>query len=216
MTSSELQGWDERYAGDEYLFGTAPNSFLQREAGRIAAGGRVLAVADGEGRNGVWLAKQGLAVHSIEGSATAVAKAIRLAAERGVPVVGSPDELVPGSLCVEIVDILDWQWPTHAYDAVVGIFIQFIRPADRPAVSGAMAAALKTGGVLLLEGYGPRQLEYGTGGPKALEQLYAIDTLAADFPTLEVVSLTEYDADVDEGRQHSGMSALIDLIATAG
>ncbi|MEI6362721.1 MAG: SAM-dependent methyltransferase [Actinomycetes bacterium] len=216
MTSEEILSWDARFSGDEYLFGTEPNRFLAREAARIEQGGRVLAIADGEGRNGVWLAQQGFAVHSIEGSPAAVAKAIALATGRGVPVVASMSELVPGSIFTEQVDILDWTWPIRAYEAVVGIFIQFIGPEDRPRIFTAIAGALVPHGVLLLEGYAPRQLEYGTGGPRSLAHLYDMALLSTAFPTLSIEELREYDAEVDEGAQHNGMSALIDLIATAG
>ena len=215
MTREEITNWDTRFSGEDYLFGTAPNAFLEREAHRIPAGGPVLAVADGEGRNGVWLAQQGYAVHSIEGSPAAVAKAMRLAEERGVGVVSSVDDLAPGLLCAQEADILEWQWPSAAYDSVVGIFIQFISPEDRPRIFGAMAAALRPGGVLLLEGYGPRQLEYGTGGPRSLAHLYDTPLLATAFPSLRVESLVAYDVEIDEGSQHSGMSAVVDLIATA-
>jgi SAM-dependent methyltransferase len=215
MSRDEIKAWDERFSSEDYIFGTEPNAFVAREAGRIAKGGRVLAVADGEGRNGVWLAQQGFAVHSIEGSPAAVAKAVRLANERGVAVVSSLDGLVPGSLFAEQVDILSWDWPVAAYDAVLGIFIQFIRPEVRPAVFASMANALRPGGVLLLEGYGPRQLDYGTGGPGSMELLYDTELLSGAFPTLDVVEISEYDAVVDEGPRHSGMSALVDLIATA-
>ena len=154
-------------------------------------------------------------MHSIEGSPAAVAKAIALANDRGVPVVTSMNDLAPGSILTQQVDILDWTWPISAYEAVVGIFIQFIGPDDRPRIFSAMAEALVPRGVLLLEGYAPRQLEYGTGGPRSLAHLYDLNLLTAAFPTLTIDELREYDAEVDEGAQHSGMSALIDLIARA-
>ena len=97
---------------------------------------------------------------------------------------------------------------------MVAIFIQFARPEERRTLFARMAAALKPRGVLLLEWYHHRQLQYGTGGPRALDQLYDADLLRNAFPTLEVVSLEEYDAEVDEGPGHSGMSAVIDLVAT--
>jgi hypothetical protein len=216
MTREEIVNWNARFSGDEYVFGTEPNAFLAREAARIEQGGRVLAVADGEGRNGVWLAQQGVAVHSIEGSPAAIAKAVALADKRGVPVVAAMHELKPGSILAEQVDILDWTWPIGAYESVVGIFVQFIGPDDRPRIFTAMAEALVPHGVLLLEGYALRQLEYGTGGPRSLPHLYDMALLSTGFPSLNIDEVREYDAEVDEGPQHSGMSALIDLIATAG
>lgn len=214
MTNPEIEAWEARFDGEHYLFGTEPNVFLTREAHRIPAGGRVLAVADGEGRNGVWLAQQGHAVHSIEGSARAVAKAVRLAQERGVTVVDSLDDLVPGALFAEVGDVLANGWPAGQYDAVVAIFIQFLKPTERPAVFAAMAGALRAGGVLLLEGYHHRQLAYRTGGPPVLDQLYDESFLRTAFPTLQVDDIVEYDVEISEGTQHSGMSAVIDLVAS--
>lgn len=215
MATPDLQAWNTRFAQDAYIFGTEPNAFLVRSASHLQAGGRVLAVADGEGRNGVWLAQQGFAVHAVDGSKVAVAKSMALAKERGVSVVYSADALVPGSIFHECADTDAWVWPTQAFDAVVGIFIQFTKPAAREAMFGKMIQALKPDGVLLLEGYHLRQPEYGTGGPTALDQLYDIDLLAAAFESLERLELREYDQEVDEGDGHRGMSALVDFIGRA-
>jgi cyclopropane fatty-acyl-phospholipid synthase-like methyltransferase len=193
--------WDARYASDEYHYGVEPNAFLVREAHRIPTGARVLAVADGEGRNGVYLAGLGALVHAVEGSPVAIEKAKRLAADRGVTLVH------------ERVDLLAWQWPVAAYDAVVAIFVQFVDEADRPAFFRAMQAALKPGGVLLMEGYGPGQIAYGTGGPRYAQQLYTEAMLRAAFAGMRIEALRAYDAVIEEGTGHSGMSALIDLVA---
>jgi Cyclopropane fatty acid synthase and related methyltransferases len=149
--------WDERYNVPEFIFGTEPNVFLTREAYRLTPGQCVLAVADGEGRNGVWLAQQGLSVLSVEASAVAQAKAKKLAEERGV------------KLDFECADLLQWQWGEARFDAVVAIFIQFAAPAGRKILFEGMKAALKPGGLLLLQGYTPRQLEFKTGGPPPLK-----------------------------------------------
>ena len=193
--------WDERFASEDYHFGTEPNAFLVAEAHRIAPGAEVLAVADGEGRNGVYLAGRGARVHAVEGSPVAIEKAKRLAAARGV------------TLRHEHVDVLAWDWPVAAYDAVVAIFVQFVDPVDRPAFFRNMQQALKPGGVLLLEGYGPRQLAYGTGGPRHAPQLYTVDLLRDAFADLRIETLRAYDAVIEEGPGHSGMSALVDLVA---
>jgi cyclopropane fatty-acyl-phospholipid synthase-like methyltransferase len=193
--------WDERYASDEYHYGTEPNAFLVAESHRIAPGAHVLAVADGEGRNGVWLAGLGANVHSIDGSLVAVAKARRLAESRGV------------SLEIEHADVFQWDWPVAAYDAVVAIFVQFVDPQDRPAFFRNMQAALKPGGVLLLEGYGIGQLAYGTGGPRDAPQLYTAELLRDAFADMQIEVLRAYDAVVEEGPAHSGLSALVDLVA---
>ena len=212
MATPDLQAWDARFAQDAYIFGTEPNVFLVNSVAHIPSGARVLAVADGEGRNGVWLAQQGFAVHSTDGSKVAVAKSMALAKERGVPVVHSEHELFPGSIFHECADADTWSWPVGSFDAVVGIFIQFTKPDARTVMFEHMVAALKPGGVLLLEGYHHRQLGFGTGGPQALEQLYDQALLSDAFRVLETIELRDYDQEVDEGDGHKGMSALIDYI----
>ncbi len=195
--------WSARYrdAGDDYLFGTAPNKFLASQAERFSAGMSVLAVADGEGRNSVWLAEQGCAVTATEISPVALEKAAKLARGRYVAV----DFMQ--------ADILAWTWPTAAFDAVVGIFIQFVGPAERARQLAGMKQAVKPGGFLFLQGYTPKQLEYGTGGPSAVENLYTEALLREIFSDWEIVLLHEHEDLIDEGRGHSGRSALIDLIA---
>ena len=201
MSKENIAQWEERFAYDGYLFGTAPNEFLAREAHRLAPGTDVLCVADGEGRNSTHLAGLGHRVHAVDAAERGLAKARALAAERGVEVR------------FEQADLEDWDWPVAAYDAVVAIFIQFTDPVGRAAMFARMEAALRPGGILLLEGYGPRQLEYGTGGPKALDHLYTVEELVTAFPALAVEYLVEYDAVLDEGPRHQGMSALVDLVA---
>lgn len=193
--------WDERFAKPGYLFGTAPNAFLAREAWRIPRHGRVLCVADGEGRNSVWLAQQGLEVTAFDFSPVALDKARRLAAERGVRVR------------YELASVEDWRWPAGEFDVVVAIFIQFVVPAARRVLFERMSAALRPGGLLLVEGYTPAQLKYGTGGPKQVDQLYTEELLRQSFGALEIVELRAYEAELNEGTRHTGMSAVIDLVA---
>lgn len=212
MATPDLQAWDTRFAQDAYIFGTEPNAFLVAAVSHIPQGARVLAVADGEGRNGVWLAQQGYAVHSTDGSKVAVAKSMALAKERGVTVVHRGEDLVPGSIFHECADADSWTWPVGEFDAVVGIFIQFTKPHERSIMFQNMIAALKPGGVLLLEGYHHRQLGFGTGGPQALEQLYDHALLSEAFAGLETIELRDYDSEIDEGAGHKGMSALVDYI----
>jgi len=195
--------WSARYrdAGDDYLFGTAPNKFLASQAERFSAGMSVLSVADGEGRNSVWLAEQGCAVTATEISPVALEKAAKLARGRHVVV----DFMQ--------ADILAWTWPMAAFDAVVGIFIQFVGPSERARQLAGMKQAVKPGGLLFLQGYTPKQLQYGTGGPSAVENLYTEALLREIFSDWEIVLLHEHEDLIDEGRGHSGRSALIDLIA---
>jgi cyclopropane fatty-acyl-phospholipid synthase-like methyltransferase len=201
--------WDQRYAGEEYHFGTEPNAFLLSQQHWLQAGMSCLAVADGEGRNGVWLAQQGLDVLSVDASPVALAKARRLASERGV------------SVRFELVDLLQSEVPVPrnaeggaaGYDVVAGIFIQFVPPAQRAAMFDGIKRALKPGGLLLLQGYTPRQLEYRTGGPSQAENLYTEALLRELFADMDILHLAEHDSHISEGAGHHGMSALIDLVA---
>ncbi|MEL6980228.1 MAG: class I SAM-dependent methyltransferase [Pseudomonadota bacterium] len=193
--------WNARFDTDDYVFGRAPSQFLKRRVALLRAGMSALLVADGEGRNSVWLAEQGLAVRAFDPAPTGVAKAQRLAAERGV------------SIETEIADVESFDWDATQYDLVVGIFIQFAGPALRAAMFGGMLRALKPGGLLLLHGYTPKQLDYGTGGPPYVENLYTEALLRDAFGVLEIEELIAYERELQEGAGHAGMSALIDLTA---
>ena len=193
--------WDAVYAEQHYVFGTAPNDFLAAQQSLLKPGQRALAVADGEGRNGVWLAEQGLDVLSVEYSQPAVEKARKLAQERGV------------SLAFEVADVLSWHWPVQAFDVVAAIFIQFVAPEARARLFTQLQAALKPGGLLILQGYTPKQLVYKTGGPAAVENLYTEALLRAAFAEMEILHLAEHEDHIAEGTKHVGMSALIDLVA---
>ena len=169
----------------------------------MRAGQRALCVADGEGRNSVWLAEQGLDVSAFDFSPVGVDKARRLAAKRGVTV------------SYEVASVYDWQWPQAAFDVVAAIFVQFADPAMRSFLFERMVRALKPGGLLLVQGYTPKQLEYRTGGPSRLENLYTADLLREAFKELEILELREYEAELGEGAAHAGRSAVIDLVARA-
>lgn len=193
--------WNERYDREEYVFGTEPNAFLKSCASMLRTGQKALAVADGEGRNGVWLAGQGLDVTGFDASAVGLNKARRLAARHGVDVD------------YRLAAVEDWVWEPDAFDVVAAIFIQFAEPPLRKLIFEGMIRTLKPGGLLLLQGYTPRQLDYGTGGPRAVENLYTRSMLEDAFASLAIERLEEHDSEVDEGPGHSGMSALIDLVA---
>ncbi|MGA7971443.1 MAG: class I SAM-dependent methyltransferase [Pseudolabrys sp.] len=200
MSTPEFERWQERFAAPGYLFGTAPNAFLKSQAHLLKKGEKALTIADGEGRNGVFLAEQGLDVLSIDFSPVAQEKARKLAAERGV------------TLKVEQVDILNWDWPVEAFDVIAAIFFQFAGPEGRAKIFAGIKKALKPGGLLLLEGYGPKQLEYKTGGPGKLENLYTRELLEKEFADFSSIEVREYDAEINEGHGHGGMSALVDLV----
>jgi cyclopropane fatty-acyl-phospholipid synthase-like methyltransferase len=193
--------WDERYAIEDYLFGTEPNAFLVTQRHLLKPGASVLAVADGEGRNGVWLAEHDLRVLSVDSSVVAQNKARALAQQRGV------------ALDFELADLLQWQWGENRFDVIVAIFIQFAAPEQREQIFAKLKRSLKPGGLLLLQGYTPRQLEYGTGGPPNAENLYTEPMLRGAFADMEILYLREHDDLVSEGAGHSGMSALIDMVA---
>lgn len=194
--------WDERYrqAGG-YLFGTEPAEFVKAEARRLSAGARIHCIADGEGRNSVWLAMQGHVVSAADSSSVALEKARTLARDRGV------------SVDYWLEDVATASWPEAAYDAVFGVFIQFAPPPLRAMIHDGIHRSLIPGGLVLLHGYAPRQIAYGTGGPRAAENLYTLEALASDFPGWEILRAKDYDADLNEGQGHSGKSALIDFIA---
>lgn len=193
--------WNQRFAGDEFLFGTEPNEWLREHAGVWAPGQRVLCVADGEGRNSVWLAQRGLQVTAFDIAEAGVAKARRLAAARGVAVD------------YRVADCDAFGWPEAAYDGVAAVFIQFADPAMRARLFARIVASLAPGGTLVLQGYTPKQLDYRTGGPPVASHLYTPQLLREAFAALDIVELREYEAEVAEGQGHRGWSALIGLVA---
>lgn len=193
--------WNDRYKAPGYLFGTDPAAFLRRESGRLVAGQTALCVADGEGRNSVFLAERGLRVTAMDASDVAVDKARALADTKGVTVD------------FHVADIATWDWDARQYDVVVGIFFQFAAPPLRDEIFAGMVRSLAPGGLLLLHGYTHAQLEHNTGGPRILENLYTSDLLADRFKDLDVLHLAEYEADLSEGSRHVGRSALIDFVA---
>lgn len=206
MTNSSVEKadtlrWNTRYATGDYVFGTAPNAFLAAQAHRLQAGMRALAVADGEGRNGVWLAQQGLDVLSVDAAETGLEKARQLAASRNV------------HIATELADLGEWDWGHARFDVVAAIFIQFAGPVLRDAMFAGMRQALKQGGLLILQGYRPEQLVYGTGGPKQVENLYTEVLLRGAFAGMEILHLHQHDSELAEGQGHAGMSALIELVA---
>ena len=195
------QVWNRRFERPDYLFGTEPNGWLATNVQALAAGGRVLCVADGEGRNSVWLAQRGFAVEAFDISPVGVAKARQLALQAGVQVTFS------------VASCDDFAWPQASYDAVVAIFIQFADPGLRARIFEHSVQSLKPGGTLILQGYTPKQLEYKTGGPSILSHLYTEDLLRSSFSKLQIARLSTYEADLAEGSGHLGISALIGMVA---
>jgi SAM-dependent methyltransferase len=198
--SDEIARWDARFAQPGYWFGTAPNAFLKSKASLLKPGQKALSLADGEGRNGVFLAEHGLDVLAIDFSPLALEKAQALARQRGV------------RLRTEQADLTTWAWPMAAFDVIAGIFFQFLTPEERQRVFVGIKQALKPGGLLLIQGYRPEQLEYKTGGPQQVERLYTRKLLEDAFGDFASLEIREHDTAISEGSGHVGMSALIDLV----
>jgi trans-aconitate methyltransferase len=158
-------------------------------------------VADGEGRNSIWLARQGLHVDAFDISPVGVAKAATLAREHNVTV----------NLRVAGCD--DWNWRPAAYDVVAAIFVQFAEPEMRRRMFAGMVDTLKPGAYLIVQGYTPRQLEYQTGGPGLLDHLYTASMMRDAFASLDIIELREYETELAEGAQHVGRSALLGMVA---
>jgi 2-polyprenyl-3-methyl-5-hydroxy-6-metoxy-1,4-benzoquinol methylase len=196
------QFWNERFNKEEFIFGKEPNEYLVDQASQyLNPQSSVLCIADGEGRNGVWLAKQGMNVTGFDVSDIALAKAKQFAANNKVN--------IEYSLCD--TDSFDWQ--PNTYDAIIGIFIQFADPEMRSRIFKQVHRSLKPGGLFILQGYTPKQLEYKTGGPSLIEHLYTeerIRELSRDF---EILDLQCYEKELSEGARHTGMSALLGMVA---
>jgi len=201
MPSSDGEFWNRRFATESYIVGTQPAAFVVDQAHHIPARSRVLLPADGEGRNSVYLAELGHRVVATEIAEHGVTKARQLAAERGVDVE------------FRHLDLLGWPWPEAEFDAVVAVFIQFAPPAFRDEIFVGMKRAVRPGGVVLLHGYTPKQLDYRTGGPPVVEQLYTEELLRGAFGDFRILRLEAYERELDEGEGHVGMSAIVDLVA---
>lgn len=200
--SDSADFWNKRFDTPDYIFGRAPNEYLQNQAERyLKKGNTVLCVADGEGRNSVWLAKQGMQVDAFDLSEIALKKAVALATE----------EVAQVQFTLASSDT--WNWQPNQYDAVVGIFIQFADPVMRTRLFAQMASTLKPGGFLIIQGYTPKQLEFKTGGPSIVEHLYTEDMIFTLIGDLEPVDLCLYEKELSEGPKHTGMSALLGLVA---
>ena len=191
--------WSQRFNTADYIFGEMPNDYLKSQRSHLKSG-KALAIADGEGRNAVWLAEQGLEVDSFDFIQSAVDKASKLASTRNVKV---------NAVCS------DWQsfeWKPSTYDNVVGIFFQFVGPEERAQLFRKMDLVLKPGGVLVIQGYSTEQLKYNTGGPGKLDDLYDEAMLLNAFTSYDVLDVKTYEAEIFEGSAHKGMSGLLGFV----
>ncbi len=192
--------WAARYGGDEYYYGVEPNDFLREQAGRLAPGARVLCLAEGEGRNAVFLAERGCAVTAVDASASGLKKLERLAAERGVRV-----EAV-------LADLADFEVGTARWDAVVSIWAH-VPPALRRDLYARCVRGLRPGGVLILEAYRPEQLAFKTGGPPDPALMPRLSDLREELKGLDLPLAREAEREVREGRGHGGRSATVQVVA---
>ena len=192
--------WNERYSIDDYLFGKEPAQALLRNEEHLVSNGTTLVIADGEGRNSVYLAKKGFKVTATDNSIVANQKAKSLAVSENVEVD------------YKLEDFFDIKWTEKSYDNVVGICFQFVPQNLIDTVLMGLRSATKKGGTLLIHGYTPKQLIYGTGGPKDKSLMYTKDTFINLFHESEIFKLEEYEAIINEGTGHNGRSAMIDFI----
>lgn len=195
--------WDDAFSGEEYFFGTEPAAFLPRVGHLIPDHARLLFLADGEGRNSVWAARQGHVVTAIEQTDHGIAKARALARRHGVTITQQQDDITR----------IDWNDRREQFDAIIGIFIQVLGADGRRALHRDMRVAIRPGGLVMLHGYAPRQVDYGTGGPPHRENMYELAELRADFPGWQVLVAEDRDREARSGRGHDGRSALVDFVA---
>ena len=194
--------WDERYDKDSFHYGTEPNDFLREKSALIPKGGRVLCLAEGEGRNAIFLARSGFKVTAVDQSAVGLRKLEVWARKENLTIE------------TRLSDLRDYDPGLGAWDAVVSIWCH-LPPDLRTLVHSRVCAALRPGGFVILEAYHPRQLEYKTGGPPVPELMMTAGILKKDFSSLQIESLSELDRNVQEGEGHFGKSAVVQLIATA-
>lgn len=192
--------WDERYSAEGFFYGTDPNDFLKLQAARIQPGGKVLCLAEGEGRNAVYLASKGFAVTGVDGSAQGFEKLKVLAAKAGV------------NVHTVVRDLADYDMGQRQWDAIVSIWCHLPQPL-RSIVHKRVVSALRPGGVFILEAYTPRQLQFKTGGPPTIDMLMAPDALRTELAGLRFEIVQEVDREIHEGRGHEGKSAVVQLVA---
>lgn len=196
-----MSQWDERYGGGEYVYGTAPNDFLAAMAGRIPPG-RVLCLAEGQGRNAAFLAARGYDVTGVDSSAVGLQMARQLAESRGL------------QIATVVVDLATFDPGIACWEGIVSIFCHLPTAIRRPVLQ-RMVRALRPGGVLILEAYTPAQLRFGTGGPSVPDLLATLADLREDLVGLNLDHAVEIEREVVEGRLHTGRAAVVQIVASA-
>jgi hypothetical protein len=189
--------WNERYSSDEYVFGKEPNTFLAEHVHLLE--GPVLSIAEGEGRNAVFMAEQGLVVLGVDQSDVGLGKALVLAAEKQVAVQ------------TEVVDLANYVPPPNRFRSVVSIFAH-LKPTIRERLYPLIESCLLPDGIFLMEAYSKAQMDKDTGGPKDLGMLMSCEEIEREFPNLNVIMLREVERNVVEGSGHTGMASVVQFI----
>ena len=195
--------WDERYSETEYIFGTEPNDFLKENFQKIPAGGKVLCLAEGEGRNAVFLAEQGYEVTAMDMSKVGLNKALKLAKDRGV------------EISTQVADLTDYDFGAGEWDGIVSIWAHLPKTV-RQCVHTQIVPALKSNGVFILEAYTEQQLAMDAiGGPPVTqkERFGSLAVLRNELAALEEIMGTETQRMISEGKRHQGLSAVVQFIA---
>ncbi|MCB9641842.1 MAG: class I SAM-dependent methyltransferase [Myxococcales bacterium] len=191
--------WDQRYDVEEYVYGKEPNDFL-RQHSHLLPEGEILCLAEGEGRNAVYLAEQGYHVTAIDASAIGLSKAHKLALERNV------------SITTQVADLEQYKFAEERWSGIVSIFAH-LPPLLRKRVHQNIVHSLRPGGVFLLEAYTPAQLQYKTGGPPVAEMMMDLQSLQEELVGLQFIHAQEIVREVHEGQFHHGTSAVVQIIA---
>lgn len=191
--------WDERYAEEEYAYGKQPNDFLV-ENFRVIPKGKVLSLAEGEGRNAVFLAQQGYDVTAVDGSSVGLEKAQKLAQEKGVKITTIQ------------ADLDSYEIETNMWDGIISIFCP-LTESQRQRIHQQVVLGLKENGVYLIEAYTPEQVELGTGGGKSIETMTTKQSLEQDLSALKFLKLHQTIREIIEGKYHTGIGSVVQGIA---
>ena len=190
--------WDERYSTDVYIYGTQPNGFLSSKVSTLPKG-KIVSLAEGEGRNAVFLAKQGYSVTAVDSSSIGLRKAQKLAEDNGVVIE-----------CVH-ADLTEFEFGENCWDGIISIFCPL--PSElRADVYKKVESSLRPGGVFLTESYTPRQIEYGTGGGNCIDTMQSKESLERELKKLHFTHLVEVEREVIEGIYHTGIASVVQAI----
>jgi cyclopropane fatty-acyl-phospholipid synthase-like methyltransferase len=192
--------WNQRYSEKELAYGLLPNRYLQEKSHLLQPGMRVLAAGDGEGRNGIWMARRQLDVWSVDYSLTGLKKERELSRN---------EDLDIKLLCV---DLGNWKWPQNFFDAIVIIFVHFAAEV-RKQIHHRIINALKPSGYLIMQSFQIAQLRFNSGGPCSAEMLYMPEQLRDDFAVMTILELEDTLEFLEEGTYHKGEAAVINLLA---